>query len=134
MISQLNKYNKELKNIHVELDTLPLGILVKNGEFYTHKTDEKGIGITNNPQLIQQLARKKYLLIREKQLLANIKILTNFTSKHNNTSPQELISTFTKTYQSLPTSYFHHPSVTEWSKASYNKNTLYSENLIYQST
>jgi len=131
--SQLDKYNKELKDVYKELETLPPGRLVKKGKFYSHRIDNKEIGITNNPALIQKLARKKYLLARKKQLLNNIKALGHPATKHDSRLSAEIIATFSATYQGLPPSYFYHPEIAKWSKVAYSKNTLHQENLIYKS-
>jgi len=131
--SQFDKHNKELRNIHTELEILPLGRLVKKGKYYAHVIDNKEVSITNKPILIQQLARKKYLLARKKQLITNIKAFAHTNLKHDNRLPKEIIDTFPATYQSLPISHFYHPSIEKWSEASYTKNTLHQENLIYQS-
>ena len=131
--SQLNKYNKELEAIHSELETLPPGRLAKNGKTYTHIIDNKRFGITKKPALIQQLARKKYLLARKKQLSSNIQALSNPNIKYDSRLPQEIIATFSETYRSLPLSYFYHPSIATWLEDAYDKNTLYQENLIYSS-
>jgi len=130
---QLDRYNKELKDISAELETLPPGRLAKNDKTYVHIIGDKRIGITRNPALIQKLARKKYLLARKKQITNNIKSLTHPTTKHDNRLPHELIASFSATYRDLPLSYFYHPAIEEWSKAPYNKNTLHQENLIYKS-
>jgi len=133
IISQLNKYNQELKDIHKEIEGLPPGRLVKKGKFYSHRVDNKEISITRNPALIQKLARKKYLLARKKQITNNIKALSNPNIKYDRRLPEEIIASFSATYRSLPLSYFYHPSIEKWVEASYKKNTLYQENLIYQS-
>ena len=133
IISYLDKYNKELKDIHAELETLPPGRLAKNGTTYVHVIGNKRIAITNNPLLIQQLARKKYLLARKKQMINNIKALSNSNIKYDHRLPEEIITSLPATYQSLPLSYFYHPSIEEWSTAPYRKNTLHQENLIYRS-
>ena len=129
----LRKYNKELRDIHVELETLPQGRLVKKGKYYAHTIDNKRTGITNKPILIQQLARKKYLLARKKQLVTNIKALSQMAIKYDSMLPIEIVDTFSTTYQNLPATHFYHPSIAKWSKAPYNKNTLHQEKLIYRS-
>jgi len=133
IISHLDKYNKELKDIRAELETLPLGRLAKNGKTYVHVIGNKRIAITNNPPLIQQLARKKYLLARKKQITNNIKALSNPNIKYDRRLPEEVITSLPATYRSLPLSYFYHPLIEEWLEAPYRKNTLHQENLIYQS-
>jgi len=133
IILQLDNYNKELKDIHTELEALPLGRLVKKNKSYIHVIDYKRIGISKELTLIQQLARKKYLLARKKQLTNNIKGFSHPTAKHDNRLPKEIIDTFSTTYQSLPHTHFYHPSIEKWSKAPYRKNTLHPESLIYQS-
>ena len=130
--SLLNKYTEELSNIHEELKTLPPGRLVKKVKSYAHVVDNKEITITKNPPLIKQLARKKYLLAREKQITSNIKALCNPNIKYDNRLPHEIIDSFSATYRSLPRSYFFHPAIEEWVKAPYKKNTLHQENLIYR--
>jgi len=131
--SQLDKYNEESRDILAELETLPPGRLVKKNKSYAHAVDNKEIGITNNPALIQKLARKKYLLARKKQLLNNIKALGHPATKYDSRLPHEIIASFSATYRNLPLSYFYHPSIEKWSEVAYSKNTLHQENLIYKS-
>ena len=130
---QLDRYNKELKDISAELETLPPGRLAKNDKTYVHIIGDKRIGITRNPALIQKLARKKYLLARKKQLLNNIKALGHPATKYDSRLPHEIIASFSATYRNLPLSYFYHPSIEKWSEVAYSKNTLHQENLIYKS-
>jgi len=124
MVINFSQLQKELEMINKELQFLPSGHLkmrIKNGKkFYTHLVNDKEVGITNDEKLIRQLARKEYLLARQKQLQNN---LTRPISKFDNTSAKELIHTLPPAYRDLPESYFFHPSIEEWITAPYRKNS-----------
>ncbi|MCL2559480.1 MAG: hypothetical protein FWE07_03245 [Turicibacter sp.] len=134
----VEKYHKELSDIQAELKTLPLGSLLgrkwKNTTHYYHEINGKQVGITKNPAKIKELARKKFLLAREKQLTTLTKLLARITKSANLLlAPKELIATFANTYKNLPASYYYHPSIEKWLAQPYKKNTYNPEELIYQS-
>ena len=115
------KYQSELAKINNGLKQLPDGYLSKRGTSYYQTVDKKDITITKNRKLIQQMCRKKYLLARKEQLVNNLDFLISDPSEIDYRTAQELIKTFSKAYQELPISYFHHPAVTKWSESDYQK-------------
>ena len=122
---------KELADIKKELSQLPDGKLyIKREMFYSYycPSEKKEKCITKNPELIQQLARCEYLHAREKQLNNN---LTQPISKFDHRTPRELIASLPKAYQSVPESYFYHPSVKQWLAKPPRTNTLNPEHAKY---
>jgi hypothetical protein len=91
-----------------ELEQLPEGRLVKKREFYYHVIGKKEIGITNNTELIRQLARKKFLLEQKKDI-----------SK----TPKDIIKSLPNSYQNLPQSFFYHTDFHKWNNQPEVKNS-----------
>ena len=107
---------KELAEINEE--KVPDGILNKRRNFFYHAIDGKEVGITRNPDLISELCRKKYLLIRKKQLENNLRHF----NKLDVSTPEEIIRSLPSAYQGLPKSYFFHPSIKRWLIEPYQRN------------
>ena len=128
---KFNNYSKELESIKKELQTLPAGRLVKRRKFYSHVVDEKGVGITADTALIDQLGRKKYLLARQKQLTNNNSTLERAINKQDDTSQAKIIDSLPETYRQLPKTCFFHPSVKDWITEPYPSNPYKVEDLIY---
>jgi len=133
LIIKLNNYTEELEEISTELQTLPAGRLAKRGAFYYHVTNEKAIGITRNKGLIRALCRKKYLLIRKKQIDSNISIIPRDMSKFDEATPSEIIRALPPTYKELPIEYFYHPSIEDFLAKDYTKNPYKPEERKYPS-
>jgi len=129
MTNILNNHVKEIEQIDKELLTLPKGYLVEKRSYYYHVVKEVQTGITKNTELIQQLCRKRYLLVRKKQLENNISA-TSVSDLDTRTS-KELITALPNAYQTVPISYFYHPSIKAWLAKRQTKNTLYLESAIY---
>lgn len=127
----LHNCKQELNQIKEELKNLPEGHLGKKRAYYYQIIKKKHIGITRNNALIRQLCRKKYLQARLVQLENNI---SKPLSSINNSTPQELISSFPKAYQDAPIDYYYHPSIESWQAKSPKQNTINTENAIYTST
>lgn len=123
-------YQKELSSLNQELTELPVGRLVKRGNYYWQIIDKKEFGITNNPDQIKKLGRKHYVATR-------IKILNQFLKQRTNKltvkTPTETIKSFSTTYQGLPISNFYHPKVVDWLVKPFRENPYQRENLQYQS-
>ena len=116
-------YRDILKLVSKEFQLLPNGHLVKRGTSYTHAINGKEVGITKKPELIQKLCRKKHLQTYKKQLEHNITILSRHFSKLNTTTQEEMIRSYSNTYQGLPDHYFlHASSIAEWLAEPYEKN------------
>jgi len=126
---QLKKYTQELEQVINELSGLPEGSLIKKKSYYYHTVRDKQIGITRNPTLIRQLARKKYLLARRAQLDHNLNVKS--PEELDIRTSQQLIANLPAAYQTLPLDYFYHPSVPAWLAKQPRKNTLYRENEKY---
>ena len=120
---ELRDYKEILKIIKRELRILPDGRMVKKGGTFYHAVNGKEIGITKNQELIQKLCRKKQLLTYKKQLEHNIAILSRHFTKLDTTTQEEMIRSYSKTYQGLPDHYFlHSTSIVEWLAEPYEKN------------
>ena len=121
-------WEKELIEIQKELETLPEGYLTRKKTSYYHAIGRTQTGITKNILLIQQLCRKKYLLVRRGQLEMN---LTTTSSEQLDTrAAQELIASLPKAYQTTPIHYFYHPQVEKW-PGRQQKDDLFPESAIY---
>ena len=126
----INEFIKEVKQIDEELEFTIKGYLIQKRSYHYHVLNRKQVGITKKPDIIKQLCRKRYLLIRRAQLLTNI----NATSPEelDTRTPQELIASLPKAYRTVPASYFYHPSIEEWLTKPWRKNELYPESAIYE--
>jgi len=125
----LDSWLKELESIKQELEPLPEGYLVKKkSSVYYHVFKNQQTGITKNVTLIQQLCRKRYLLVRKGQLETNI----NATSPAglDNRTPMQLIASLPKAYQTVPVHYFYHPQVDKW-QGRLQTTDLYPETAVY---
>jgi len=125
----LKEIEDELKNIDIELATLPPGRLNKRKDAYYHAIDGQEYGITGEYERIAQLGRKKLVLLRRKQLEKNHTLL----SKIDCSSPQELIGSLTLLYQGLDKECFYHSEVKKWINEPYKKNTYLPEQRKYAS-
>ena len=110
-IINLNKIKIEIEALSAELINMPKGYLNRKGKYYYQTINRKDIGITRNKPLIQLLCRKKYILARIEQLQRN---LSEPIALFDDTSPKDIIKTFSKTYHDVPISYFYHPSMAAW--------------------
>ena len=124
----LECYKKELAETEAELLQLPPGSLYLKRNFYYYRHNGKEIGITKNPEFIQQLCRRAYLQVRKEQLENNMK---NPISKFDHRTSRQLIASFSTAYQSVPEAYFYHPSVESWLENPPRKNTIKVENSKY---
>ena len=109
----------QLTAIEKELEQLPSGYLVKKRKFLYHKIGKKEVGITNDKELIRQLARKKFLLEQRKDITK---------------TPKEIINILPNSYKDLPLSFFYHTKFHQWIDRPEIKNsyplttTYYSKN------
>jgi len=126
-VNELTYYLGILIEFRLELESLPSGSLIKmKNNAYGHKINGKITGITNNHEMIRNLARKKFITVLIKRIEHNLDILKknltqlpeiaqslsneNFKSLH----PRDIIKSLPKSYQGLSESYFYHPFTTEW--------------------
>ena len=128
MIINESAYKKELAEIEKELAQLPQDQLYIRKKFYNYRKDGKEIGITKNPEFIQQLCRRAYLQVRKEQLENNMK---NPISKFDHRTSRQLIASLSTAYQSVPEAYFYHPSVESWLEKPPRKNSINLENSKY---
>jgi len=115
-------YEKWLSTINAELLILPKGRGAKKGTRFYHVVNGKEIGITKNTELIRMLCRKRYLLALKKRLEKNISI-SKPISKLISIKPEEIIRSLPESFQSMPISYFYHPSVEKWLTRPTKENT-----------
>ena len=110
-IVNIDAIKKELQDIVTELKNLPRGYLYQRNTRFTYRLGAEEIGITKKPEFISQLARKAYLEVRKIQLENN---LNNSLQNYDARTPRALIADLPKPYQSVPESYFYHPSLPQW--------------------
>ena len=123
---------KELIKYQNELAKLPDGYLTKKGTTYYHKNKGMDIGITKNPELIRQLARKKYIHVYKKELENNIARYDGEKCA-SLSSPSEIISSLSRTYKEFPIEYFFESSIADWIAASFKQNPYLPEQRKYLS-
>jgi len=135
VLSQLERYKKELDSINKELESLPLGSLIKRRSSYCLKYKGKERGITGQPEVIQQICRREYLKVRKKQLEHNFSILhgSRRSAKLDLRSPSDLIAKLSTIYQDFPISHFYHPKTLNWLEKQPPTNSYKPEDLIYTS-
>ena len=131
IVMKLNEYKDKLAKANAELLTLTDGSLTKRGKFYCHMVNRKQVGITKNEKLKQQLCRRKHLLTRKKELSNNIAILERIQGKIQETTDEEIISSFTGAYSEMPRNYFYHPSVEKWLTDPHIESLFRPEDLKY---
>lgn len=125
----LDEAINEVMQIVKELESLPKGYLLQKRSYYYHAVDRKQVGITKKVDIIKQLCRKRYLLIRKIQLETNLAATS--PEELDMRTPLELIASLPKAYRTVPASYFYHPSIEEWLAKPWAKNDLYPESAIY---
>ena len=121
-------YKKELAEIEKELAQLPEGKLYMRKKFYYYKIGRREIGINKQPKLVQQFSRREYLESRNGQLENN---LNKPISEFDHRTPRQLIASLPKAYQTVPESYFYHPSVEQWLAKPPRINTLHPKDAKY---
>ena len=127
LANEFNYYLQILKELYLELELLPAGSLIKIKEnIYARKLNGKYIGITKDPKMICELARKKFVITFIKHIKDNFKLmrknLTCFPEKVDEINinnpqslhPRDIIESLPKSYQGLSESYFYHPFATDW--------------------
>ena len=111
MSRDLKSYENEIEAINQELKTLPDGYLVKHGLYYFVKAGSIQKGITKDKQKLRQMARKAYLLKRLGHLEWNFSLAKKQFHRVKTEEPMSIIQELPSVYQTLPISYFFHPSV-----------------------
>jgi len=124
--TKVNQYYFEelLSAVTAELLKLPAGRLVQRGKRYYHVVNEKEVGITKKPELIQQLRRKNCLLNLKKRLEKNVLIFSKAISNLVSINPEEIIRTLPASYQDVPISHFNHPTIEKWLARPRKENTF----------
>lgn len=90
-------------------------------------------GITKNQQLIQDLARKKYLLTSLAMLDKNIPLLDKLVAVHKAPTPMNIMELLSKTYKQLPSAAFL-PEIrqkSQWADADYEQSSYKPEERIH---
>lgn len=125
---EIKTYKKLLTDLEAELTTLPQGTLVRRKRSYLHKVGDKKMGITFNIKIQRQLARKKILLV----YIAELRKIIGGGDIEIVQTPSAIIATLSKSYQSLPVSYFYHTDVIKWMEVPYKKSTYKIDDLVYE--
>ena len=124
-------YETEIDAIKQELKKLPAGNLVKQGAYYYEKVDSIKKGITKDQQRVMQLARKAYLLRRLEHLEWNYSLAKKQFRQYKTEAPMEIVQGLPSVYQSLPVSYFFHPSVHDQIENATAGNVGHPDQLVY---
>lgn len=106
----------KISDIEQEIKHLPAGYLVKKRKYFYQIIGVKEKGITNNINLIKQLARKRFLIEQKKDITK---------------TPEDVINNLPSTYQNLPYSFFYHIMVHQWLKQLEIKNTYPFSEVYY---
>lgn len=141
----LADYRRRLEEQEQELRTLPAGSLAfrktKGGTEYVRITkrwvDGRTIylrtGISKKPQLVRQLARKKYLELSVKALAAEIKRLTRFLENRIEPDAAHVLQMLPAAYRALPEEMFFSARTAQdrWVREPYRQNTFRPEEKIH---
>lgn len=138
MLAEQQKLDKNIHNLQNELTQLPQGSLVctKNGKYFKwyHLVDNKLTYIPKKCRaLAQQLALKKYFTLQLKNLLKEKKAIDAYLKCcAREINPVDTFLTTHPEFQNLLSTYYKPISqeLNEWSKATFEKNTNYSDQLI----
>ena len=140
MLLRLSELEQQIKEMQRQIQTLPKGKLIcaKNGRYnkWYRRIGQKTVYLPkNNREIAQQLARKKYLenLLEDK---CKEKTAIQFYLNHYPNSPKSENILKNEEIRNLLEDYFI-PSTEEaerWGKEKYEKNTLYPEYLVHQSS
>lgn len=141
MLNESKRLEKQIQDIHIQLESLPNGKLVcchtnNHCKWYNYSPDGR-IYITKKQRTIaEKLALKKYLLLLLKDI-THEKRAIDFYLKHHSTKPSEASQLLLDDpeYQILLSSFFKPFSqkLTEWINSSYQKNEAHPEDLIHKS-
>ena len=118
---------EEIETITEELKTLPEGHLIRKGAYYYHCINNAEKGITREPLLIRQLARKAYLRKRQKCLEESYAVGKRFLACNRGSTPEEMIESLSETYRRLPMDYFFIPAENDWQNQPYETNPYLPE-------
>jgi len=99
-------YVTEIESIKRELKTIPDGHLTKRGSQFYHTTATTQKGITRDPWMVKQLARKAYLLRRLKHLEWNNSVANKQAMRYLTEEPIEIIQCLPSFYQTLQIDWF----------------------------
>ena len=120
-----------LGSIRRELKMLPPGrleALQQHGRIYYYQNaQERRRGITRKPELVRQLARKRYLLEERKILQHNLKEIERALGKCESCGMNGILQKLPERISQLPRQYFYKKRRLR----KYDKNPAYPENLVY---
>lgn len=141
IISKLQRLEQEIKSIETNLNSLPTGKLIcaKCGK-YTKWYQSDGHHSTYLPKkekaLAQQLAYKKYLSLKLKEIKQEKSALAFYLRHHSKESPSHLLLTREPGYSELLMSYFTPSSdeLTNWMSEPYEKNPFHPELCIHKTS
>lgn len=140
----LEDYKKRLKEQKQELKRMPEGELicrVQKGRIQymrevwdrAEKTQNRK-GITKNQDMINRLARKKYLEISNRLLTEEIEAIGAFLQSHVEPSASNVLSRMPRAYRELPEKCFFpdRRRADAWANAPYEQNPSYPEQKIHK--
>jgi len=124
-------YEREIDAIKRELSELPEGHMTKKGPYYYVTIGTVQKGITRDRQKVMQLARKAYLTRRLRHIEWNFSLVKKQADRYKSENPADIIRELPSFYQTLPVSYFFHPSVHNQLENISEGNAGHMEGLIY---
>ncbi len=117
--------------IRRELQSMPPGrleALQQHGRIYYYQNVQaRRRGITQQPSLVQQLARKRYLQEERKILQHNLQRIDKALEGYESCGMNEILQRIPARISRLPREYFYKKHITR----NYDKNPVYPENLVY---
>lgn len=141
ILTEHQRLERQIQSIRQELSTLPPGKLICCHHGPRHKWYQSD-GYTKvyipkkDSQLVEQLARKKYLTLKLEDL-ENEKRALDFYLRHRTPNRKaDVLLTEPSEYQKLLASQFTPISteLSQWMNSPYEQNPLHPERLIYKST
>lgn len=132
LLQQLEREHTErLRKIRSELKSLPPGRLealqMKEKTYYYQREQAKRRGITQDPEMVRKLARKRYLLEERKIVQRNLVQIRKTLAACESYSLDEIMQRIPGRVRQLPRQYFYQKRPVK----NYDKNTSHPEHLLF---
>jgi hypothetical protein len=131
LLNEYHKLKEEHKSVENELSTYIEGKLQIKGDYYYHKIGSYEKSISKEPIIIRQLARKRFLKERVKQINTVFEYFQGKTATADTRNEYEIINSFPLAYKTLPPHYFFHPKVVEWLDTKYKQKNYSHQKSFY---
>ena len=140
MLSEYKKINRQIEAIQKQLETLPPGKLLcsSNGKHYKWYNCDNHIKTyipKQNRPFAEQLALRKYLCLLLEDLLHEKRAIQFYLDHHLEHSKSQLLLNNPE-FSTLLSPYFtpHSQELSDWLKASYERNPQHPEHLLHKSS